>query len=148
MISCRWFARRWGDFLYSYGTFPDDDFEQREGYETEYQTADGEEGQRYRTEVLVSAEKLVPLFLDLVGLLPDRVFVSLERASADLYRRWDEFTSAETSRTRFLEVFQKHHVVFTEDGTWESGCSPPIHPWRSSSAVTRKSWSSPPITRR
>ena len=105
-----------GDFLYSYGTFPDDDFEQREGYETEYQTADGEEGQRYRTEVLVSAEKLVPLFLDLVGLLPERVFVSLERASADLYRRWDEFTSAETSRTRFLEVFQKHHVVFTEDG--------------------------------
>jgi hypothetical protein len=97
-----------GSFLYPYGAFPDDEYEQQEGFETEYQTPDGEEpvGERYRTEALVSAEKLVPLFLDLCELLPERVFVSLERASADVYTRWDEFVSDEVPRQEFLEVFK------------------------------------------
>ena len=82
-----------GDFLYPYGSFPDEQYEQPEGYEIEYHTpdADAEAGQHYRVEILVSAEKLVPLWLDLCTLLPERVRVSLDRTSADLYNRWDEF---------------------------------------------------------
>jgi hypothetical protein len=108
-----------GDFLYPYGAFPDADFQQREGYETEYQTpSDDEEGdgERYRTEILVSAEKLVPLFVDLCELLPPRVHVSLERASADMYSRWDEFVSDEVDRSEFLDVFNAYRFAFAEDG--------------------------------
>lgn len=108
-----------GDFLYPYGSFPDADFEQHEGFETEYQTPEGDEdeaGERYRTEILVSAEKLVPLFLDLCELLPERVHVSLERASADLYSRWDEFVSEEVERRDFLEIFRAYQFAFSEDG--------------------------------
>jgi hypothetical protein len=106
-----------GDFLYPYGSFPDTEFEQHEGYETEYQTPhDDDEGERYRTEILVSAEKLVPIFLDLCELLPSRIHVSLERASADLYSRWDEFVSEEVDRADFLEIFKAYRFAFTEDG--------------------------------
>jgi hypothetical protein len=121
-----------GDFLYPYGAFPDDDFEQQEGYESEYQTPNGEEDsgtERYRVEAMVSAEKLVPLFLDLCELLPPRVFVSLERSSADMYSRWDEFVSEETDRDEFLEVFRAYQFAFAEDGNLGIGAfaqDPPI----------------------
>jgi hypothetical protein len=107
-----------GDFLYPYGSFPDDDFEQQEGYESEYQSpqADEEGGERYRVEVLVSAEKLVALFGDLCTLLPQRVSVSLERASADAYSRWDEFVSDEISRQEFLDIFHEFEFTLAEDG--------------------------------
>ena len=121
-----------GDFLYPYGAFPDDDFEQHEGYESEYQTPTGEDdptGERYRIEALVSAEKLVPLFLDLCQLLPARVFVSLERSSADMYSRWDEFVSDEVDREEFLEIFRGYQFAFAEDGNLGIGAfaqDPPI----------------------
>jgi len=111
-----------GDFLYPYGSFPNDPFEQHEGYETEYQSGGGggdsedEGGERYRTEILVSAEKLVPLFVELCELLPPRVHVSLERASADMYSRWDEFVSDEVERSEFLDIFHAYRFAFAEDG--------------------------------
>lgn len=120
-----------GSFLYPYGAFPDDDYEQQEGYETEYQTPGEDEpaGERYRTEALVSAEKLVPLFVELCGLLPPRIYVSLERASADVYKRWDEFVSDEVGREEFLEVFTTYQTAFSEDGNLGLGAfshDPPI----------------------
>lgn len=107
-----------GDFLYPYGSFPDDDFEQLEGYESEYQTpqTEDESGERYRVEVLVSAEKLVGLFKDLCTLLPEQIFVSLERASADAYSRWDEFVSEEVPREEFLDLFHEFEFTLAEDG--------------------------------
>jgi hypothetical protein len=119
-----------GDYLYPYGAFPDDDYEQQEGYEAEYQTpADEEGGERYRIEVLVSAEKLVPLFLELCELLPDELSVSLERASADVYSHWDEFISDEVSKEEFLETFRAYQFAFAEDGNLGLGAvarDPPI----------------------
>lgn len=118
-----------GDFLYPYGSFPDDDFEQQEGYESEYQTPSGDEQvERYRIEVLVSAEKLVPLFLDLCALLPEQVVVSLERASADVYSRWDEFVSEEVGRQEFLELFREHQFALAEDGNLGLGAFSPEPP--------------------
>src|SRR5262245_36467818 len=105
-----------GQFLYPYGSFPETDFEQAEGYESEYQTQEQSagEGERYRVEVLVSAEKLVPLFLDLCTLLPARVFVSLERASADAYSRWDDFVSEEIDKEDFVDFFRAYQFAFAE----------------------------------
>lgn len=117
-----------GAFLYPYGAFPDDDYEQAEGYETEYRS-DDEAGARYRTEILVSAEKLVPLFLDLCQLLPETVCVSLERASADIYSRWDEFVSEQVPRQDFEAVLRQHQFAFAEDGNLGIGAfatEPPV----------------------
>jgi len=119
-----------GDFLYPYGSFPDDAFEQREGFETEYQSDSGEaDGPRYRIEILVSAEKLVPLFLDLCRLLPAHVFVSMERASADMYSRWDEYLSEQVPSAEFVEMFRAYQTAFAEDGNLAIGAfahDPPI----------------------
>lgn len=117
-----------GDFLYPYGSFPDEAFEQHEGYETEYQTPEGDEdagGERYRIEILVSAEKLVPLFLDLCALLPEDVHVSLERASADVYSRWDEYVSDVVGKDEFLEIFKAYQTAFSEDGNLGIGAFAP-----------------------
>jgi hypothetical protein len=115
-----------GDFLYPYGSFPDEHFEQTEGYEAEFSAPESDaSGGRYRVEILVSAEKLVPLFLDLCAVLPERVRVSLDRASADLYSRWDEFVSEEVSRQEFLATFAKFQFAFTEDGNLGLGAFAP-----------------------
>ena len=108
-----------GNFLYPYGSFPDEDYEQLEGYESDYFTAEDDEapGDRYRTVVVVSAEKLVPLFLDLGQLLPERVHVVLERASEDIYTERDVFLSeSEVTREQFIEVFKAYDFIFAEDG--------------------------------
>jgi hypothetical protein len=61
--------------------------------------------------------------------LPARVFVALERASADAYSRWDEFVSDEVSREEFIETFQAHQFAFAEDGNLGLGAfsqEPPV----------------------
>jgi hypothetical protein len=108
-----------GSFLYPYGSFPDDDYEQVEGYESDYFTPPDEEGsgERYRTVIMVSAEKLVPLFLDLCALLPQRVHVVMERASEDIYTERDVFVGeTEVTREQFIEVFKAYEFTFAEDG--------------------------------
>lgn len=108
-----------GGFLYPYGSFPDEDYEQLEGFESDYFTAAEEEapGERYRTVVVASAEKLVPLYLDLCQLLPERVHVVMERASEDIYTERDVFLSdAEVTREQFIEVFRAYEFPFAEDG--------------------------------
>jgi hypothetical protein len=120
-----------GEYIYPYGAFPDDDYEQQEGYEVEYYTPEEDDptGERYRIEVLVSAEKLVPLYLDLCTLLPESICVALERASEDAYSRWDEFMSDEVPRLRFLELFRTYQFAFAEDGNLGLGAfshDPPV----------------------
>ncbi len=108
-----------GDFLYPYGSFPDEDYEQLEGYESDYFTPPDDEatGDRYRTVVVVSAEKLIPLFLELCQLLPPKVHAVLERASEDIYTERDVFLSdTEVTREQFIEVFKAYEFTFTEDG--------------------------------
>lgn len=108
-----------GSFLYPYGSFPDEDYEQMEGYESDYFTSADEEtiGERYRTVIVLSAEKLVPVFLELCQLLPERVHVVMERASEDLYTERDVFLSdSEVTREQFIEVFRAYEFTFAEDG--------------------------------
>jgi hypothetical protein len=108
-----------GGFLYPYGSFPDDDFEQGEGYESDYFTPGEQDpvGERYRTVAMVSAEKLVPIFLDLSALLPPEVHVVMERASEDVYTERDIFVSEEeVDREQFIEVFKTYEFTFAEDG--------------------------------
>ncbi len=108
-----------GGFLYPYGAFPDDDYEQPEGYESDYFTPDGDDpmGDRYRTVVMVSAEKIVPVFVDLCQLLPPRVHAVMERASEDVYTERDIFLSeSELEREQFLEVLRAYEFAFAEDG--------------------------------
>lgn len=116
-----------GDFLYPYGSFPDEHYEQHEGFELEDHTTDSEDGlgSHYRIEILVSAEKLVPLWLDLCTLLPERIRVSLDRTSADIYSRWDEFVSGDVSRQEFLSTFATYQFAFTEDGNLGLGAFAP-----------------------
>lgn len=108
-----------GGFLYPYGAFPDDDYKQTEGYEADYFTPDGDDpiGDRYRTVAMVSAEKIVPLFLDLCELLPDTVHAVMERASEDVYTERDVFLSeSELDLEQFVEVFRAYEFTFAEDG--------------------------------
>ncbi|MFQ5600673.1 MAG: hypothetical protein ACE5G2_08965 [Candidatus Krumholzibacteriia bacterium] len=108
-----------GSFLYPYGAFPDDEYEQEEGYESDYFTPDSDDpmGDRYRTVAVASAEKLVPLFLDLCELLPESVQVVLERASEDVYTERDVFLSeSRVDRGQLMEVFQAYEFTLTEDG--------------------------------
>ena len=108
-----------GDFLFPYGSFPDEEIEQGEGYETEFFTPPNEDqmGDRYRTVVMVSAEKIGPLFLDLCALLPARVHVVVERASEDVYTDRDVFVSEiEVEAEEFVEVFKAYEFTFCEDG--------------------------------
>lgn len=108
-----------GSFLYPYGAFPDDDFEQREGYRMDFFAPGSEDplGDRYRTVIIVSAEKIVPLFLDLCGLLPESIHVVLERASEDIYTDRDVFVSdTEITVEQFIEVFKTLEFTLAEDG--------------------------------
>jgi hypothetical protein len=108
-----------GDFLYPYGAFPDEDYEQAEGYESDYFTSGDDDpmGDRYRCVTVVSAEKLVPLFVELCALLPSRVHVVLERASEDVYTERDVFLSeSEVEREQFIDVFKAFEFTFAEDG--------------------------------
>jgi hypothetical protein len=121
-----------GDFLYPYGAFPDDDYEQVEGYRSEYFTPDADDqlGDRYRTTIVVSAEKIVPLFLDLCTLLPAHVHVVLERASEDIYTDRDVFVSdSEVDLEQFVEVFKAFEFALAEDGMLGIGafsCEDPL----------------------
>ena len=97
-----------GEFLFPYGTFPDEDFTQVEGYHTEYFTSPTGDriGDRYRTVLLVSAEKIAPIFLELCELLPDTVRVVLERASEDVYTDRDVFVSEiDVASEEFVGVY-------------------------------------------
>lgn len=108
-----------GNFLYPYGAFPDDDYEQPEGYEADYFTPEGDDpmGDRYRTIVMVSAEKIIPVFLDLCALLPSHVHAVMERASEDVYTERDIFMSeSELELERFTEVFRAYEFALAEDG--------------------------------
>ncbi len=108
-----------GGFLYPYGAFPDEDYAQPEGYESDYFTPEGDDpmGDRYRTVVMLSAEKIVPVFVDLCGLLPEQVHPVMERASEDVYTERDVFVSdTVVDREQFLEVFRAYEFMFAEDG--------------------------------
>jgi hypothetical protein len=121
-----------GDFLFSYGSFPDEDVPQVEGYETEFFTAPPEDrmGDRYRTIALVSAEKIGPIFLDLCALLPPHVSVVVERASEDVYLDRDVFISdIEVDAEDFIEVFKAYEFTFCEDGNIGVGAFAPDQPF-------------------
>lgn len=121
-----------GDFLFPYGSFPDEEVTQVEGYETEFFPArPGDRmGDRFRTIALVSAEKIAPLFLDLCGLLPQRVSVVVERASEDVYVDRDVFVSEiDVDVDDFVEVFKTYEFTFCEDGNLGVGAFAPDQPF-------------------
>lgn len=121
-----------GDFLFPYGSFPDEDIAQIEGYQTEFFTPPTEDrmGDRYRTVAMASAEKIGPLFLDLCALLPARLHVVVERASEDVYTDRDVFISdIEVDADDFIEVFKAYEFTFCEDGQIGVGAFGPDQPF-------------------
>ncbi len=116
---------RVGDFAFPLGVYPVEDMQPKRGYLVEFEPADGdnEEGDweewpdRYVYDIVVSAERIEPLWRQLVRLLPSRVYPILDFMGRDAYREIDPYISYElVGLDRVTDALRQYRDFFFEDG--------------------------------
>lgn len=114
-----------GDFAFPLGVYPVEEMEPVRGYLVEFEPADGDnEGgdweewpDRYVYDIVVSAERIEPLWRQLVRLLPPRVYPILDFMGRDAYREVDPYISYElVGLDRVVDAMRTYRDFFFEDG--------------------------------
>lgn len=113
-------------FKFPLGVYPVEGMEPRAGYRLEFEPADagpeGDEGleewpDRYVFDIVISAERVEPLFRQLVPLLPGRVYPILDFIGHDAYREIDPYISRVLIGTDWLlDAVRACRPFFFEDG--------------------------------
>ncbi|MEQ8770420.1 MAG: hypothetical protein RIB60_07920 [Phycisphaerales bacterium] len=116
---------RVGDFAFPLGAYPVEEMEPKRGYLVEFEPADGDNDagdweewpDRYVYDIVVSAERIEPLWRQLVRLLPPRVYPILDYMGRDAYREVDPYISYElVGLDRVTDALRRFRDFFFEDG--------------------------------
>jgi hypothetical protein len=112
-------------FSFPLGVRPLEDIEPRPGYTSDFESADGGEGEgdweewpdRYLFDTFLSADRLLSLCRAMFSILPGRVYPILDILGNDAYREVDPYIAYEPiGLDRFLEGLRRHRDWFFEDG--------------------------------
>ncbi|MBI4667287.1 MAG: hypothetical protein HY751_12865 [Nitrospinae bacterium] len=107
-----------GGFTFPFGVYPEEEFAQGEGYDSRYLETEG----CFYYEIMVSHERILPTFLALTNLLPDKVCLVVKIHSSDYYRDHDTYISEEIlDKTEVLWWIQDWKDVALDDGFFGVG---------------------------
>jgi hypothetical protein len=107
------------------GVFPVEPLEPVAGYTMEFEAADGAEDgsdleewpDRYVLDILLSAERLPALVVQLIGLMPPRIYPILDFIGHDEFREIDPYISYDQIGVDlFLDSLRQFRGFFYEDG--------------------------------
>jgi hypothetical protein len=102
-----------GGFTYPFGSYPEEEFRQAEGYDSRYLKDDG----CFYYEIILSHEKTLDAFLSLCALLPEKVYLVVKINSGDFYRDHDTYISEEMiSRADLASWVDDWKDVVLDDG--------------------------------
>jgi hypothetical protein len=76
-------------FVYPFGSYPEEPFDQSIGYDSRFV----EESALYNYEISVSHERVLSVFISLLGLLPGEAHIVAQIHSDDYYRECDAYVS-------------------------------------------------------
>lgn len=114
-----------GDFAFPLGVYPVEEMQPKRGYLVEFEAADGDNDggdweewpDRYVYDIVVSAERIEPLWRQLVRLLPPRVYPILDFMGRDAFREIDPYISYElVGLDRVTDALRRFRDFFFEDG--------------------------------
>lgn len=112
-------------FTFPLGVKPLEDLKPRPGYTSDFESADGGEGEgdweewpdRYLFDAFLTADRLLAMCRTLFSILPGRVYPILDILGNDAYREVDPYIAYEPiGLDRFLEGLRRHLDWFLEDG--------------------------------
>lgn len=113
-------------FDFPLGVYPVESMTPREGYNSEYEPADGdEEGideveawpDRYVFDIVVSAQRLEALWVQIFAMMPGRVYPILDFIGHDCYREIDPYIAYEpVGQERITNLLQRYRDFFFDDG--------------------------------
>jgi len=116
---------RTGEMTYPLGVYPVEPIEPRPGYAVEFESADGAEDgsdleewpDRYVYDIVISADKLPALVLQLMAMMPLRVYPILDFLGHDDFREIDPYISYERLGVdRIIDGLRQFTGFFYEDG--------------------------------
>jgi len=112
-------------FDFPLGVYPVEPMTPQEGYCSEYEPADGDEGfdeveawpDRYVFDIVISATRLEALWVQIFSLMPGRVYPILDYIGHDCYREIDPYIAYEPiGQERMTNLLQRYRGFFFEDG--------------------------------
>jgi len=113
------------DFEFPLGVYPVESMTPLEGYSSQYEPADGDEGideveawpDRYVFDIVISATRLEALWVQIFAMMPGRVYPILDYIGRDCYREIDPYIAYEPlGQERMTSLLQRYHDYFFEDG--------------------------------
>ena len=112
-------------FTFPLGVRPLESLKPRQGYTSDFESADGGEGEgdweewpdRYLFDAFLSADRLLSLCRTLFSIMPGRVYPILDILGNDAYREVDPYIAYEPiGLDRFLDGLRRHREWFYDDG--------------------------------
>ncbi|MBO6514875.1 MAG: hypothetical protein JJ974_13010, partial [Phycisphaerales bacterium] len=112
-------------FDFPLGVYPVESMTPRQGYNSEYEPADGEDGieeveawpDRYVYDIVLSAPRLESLWVQIFSMMPGRIYPILDYIGHDCYREIDPYIAYEPiGQERMTNLLQRYHDFFFEDG--------------------------------
>ncbi|MDH4185132.1 MAG: hypothetical protein OEV92_12970 [Nitrospinota bacterium] len=105
-------------FVYPFGAYPEEPFNQAMGYDSRYI----EESGLYNYEISVSHERVLSVFISLLGLLPGEARLITQIHSGDYYREYDAYVSDDpVPVTDLIEWIIAWRGVAADDGFFGIG---------------------------
>ncbi|CAE7756398.1 unnamed protein product [Symbiodinium sp. CCMP2592] len=112
-------------FGFPLGVYPVEPMKPQEGYNSDFEQADGDDGiedveawpDRYVYDIVISAQRLHALWVQIFALMPGRVYPILDYIGHDCYREIDPYIAYEPiGQERVTNFLQRYHDFFFEDG--------------------------------
>jgi len=113
------------DFDFPLGVYPVESMTPLEGYSSQYEPADGDDGideveawpDRYVFDIVISSTRLEALWVQIFAMMPGRVYPILDYIGHDCYREIDPYIAYEPlGQERMTSLLQRYHDYFFEDG--------------------------------
>ncbi|MDH5638433.1 MAG: hypothetical protein OEZ04_08080 [Nitrospinota bacterium] len=105
-------------FVFPFGAYPEEPFDQRIGYDSRYI----EESGLYNYEISVSHERVLGVFIALLGLLPNKAHVVAQVHTDDYYRECDSYVSENAiPMDNLIEWVVAWRAVTADDGFFGIG---------------------------
>jgi len=113
------------DFDFPLGVYPVETMTALQGYTSQYEPADGDEGieeveawpDRYVFDIVISATRLEALWVQVFSMMPGRVYPILDYIGHDCYREIDPYIAYEPlGQERMTNLLQRFRDFFFEDG--------------------------------
>lgn len=132
------------NFSFPLGVYPVEPMDPKPGYSVEFEPADGtspddeppppsdsddpnaefeEWPDRYRYEIVITAERLEPFVRAILSIMPGRVYPILDVLGQDAYREVDPYIAYElVGMERVTDALRRFRGMFFEDGLVGFGC--------------------------